>query len=63
MLLEGIVAQKRSRKKFSATKAVKAIARERIGTVPPTRAVPDRKKKTKREKYKLTTEQLLENSD
>lgn len=60
MLLEERVPQKRKQKKFSAAKAIKAVARERIGTVPPTRAVPDRKKKEKREKYKSTTKQLLE---
>jgi hypothetical protein len=53
------VGAKRKKKKFSATKAVKAVARERIGAVPPTRAVPDRKKKTHQEKYKPTTQQLL----
>lgn len=50
---------KKKKKRFSATKAVKAVARERIGAVPPTRAVPDRKKKTHQEKYKPTTQQLL----
>jgi len=53
------VGAKKKKKRFSATKAVKAVARERIGVVPPTRAVPDRKKKTHQEKYKPTTQQLL----
>ena len=48
------MARKKKPAKFSATKAVKAAAREQIGIVPPTRAVPEKKKKvTARHKPKL----------
>jgi len=56
------LAPKKKRKTFSATKAVKAVAREKIGAVPPTRAVPDRKKKASTQ-HKPTTRELLEESD
>lgn len=36
---------KRKPKAFSATKAVKANARERLGTPPPAALIPDRKHK------------------
>lgn len=55
--------RKTKRKTFSATKAVKAVAREKIGAPPPTRSVPDRKKREAREKYKPTIERLLEESE
>jgi hypothetical protein len=40
------------KKKFSAEKEVKAIARERVGTVPPSRPIPpkDVRKKPKHKK-------------
>jgi hypothetical protein len=53
--------KKKKKKKFSVTKAVKAAARERIGTVPPTRSVPE-KKKTPAEKHKPTLSKLLADS-
>jgi hypothetical protein len=62
-LSEKTLARKRKRKTFSATKAVKAVAREKIGAVPPTRSVPDRKKRQACEKYKPTIERLLEQSE
>lgn len=53
------MARKRKRT-FRAVQAVKELARERIGTPPPERVVPDRKKKSKsREKHKLTIGKLL----
>ena len=52
------MAKKGKKKRFSAVEAVKAMARERIGTPPPSRVVPDRKKK-KTEKHKLTLGELL----
>ena len=55
--------RKRKPKTFSATKAVKAVAREKIGAPPPTRSVPDRKKRQTRQKYKPTIERLLEESE
>jgi len=53
------MAKKRKKKRFSAVEAVKAMARERIGTPPPSRVVPDRKKKKNREKHKPTIGELL----
>ncbi len=51
---------KAKRKVFRATKAVKAAAREKIGSPPSTRVVPDRKKKQPQEKYKPTLGKFLE---
>jgi hypothetical protein len=46
---------------FSATKAVKANARERLGTPPPSRPLPDPKQKAaSRPKHKQTLANLLE---
>jgi len=59
----GTVSRRKKRKTFSAAKAVKAAAREKIGTVPPTRAVPDRKKKQMTGKRKPTTRELLNESE
>jgi hypothetical protein len=50
---------KRKSKRFSAVEAVKALARERIGTPPPGRIVRDRKKKKSREKHRPTLEKML----
>jgi hypothetical protein len=52
------MARKKKVKRFRAVTAVKEMARERIGTPPPTRVVPDRTKRTK-EKHKPTLERLL----
>jgi len=52
------MAKKGKKKRFSAVEAVKAMARERIGTPPPSRVVPGRKKK-KTEKHKPTMGELL----
>lgn len=53
----------RKRKKYSATKEVKAIARERVGPVPASRVVPpksDRKKpKHKQDLLKANPADLL----
>ena len=55
------MAKKNKVKPFRAVKAVKEAAREQIGAVPPTRLVPDQKKKRKeREKHKATIQDLLE---
>jgi len=48
---------KKKKKRFSAVQTVKAMARERIGTPPGSRVVPDRKKD---EKHKPTLGKLLE---
>jgi hypothetical protein len=50
---------KKKVKVFRAVKAVKAAAREQVGAPPPTRLVPDRKKRKAREKYKPTLNDLL----
>jgi hypothetical protein len=52
--------RKKKPKPFRAVEAVKALARERIGTPPASRVVPDRNKKKKREKHRLTLERLLD---
>jgi hypothetical protein len=49
---------KRKKKVFRATKAVKAAAREQIGSPPPTRLVPDGKKRAD-EKHKPTLGKIL----
>lgn len=50
--------RKRKKKTFSAAKAVREMARERVGSPRPSRLVPDRK--TKPEKHKPTLGKLLE---
>jgi hypothetical protein len=55
-----MVKKKRS-KRFRAVTAVKEMARERIGTPPPTQVVPDRTKR-KKEKHKPTLGKLLEDT-
>jgi protein-arginine kinase activator protein McsA len=46
------MAAKKKLKKFSVVKAVKSASREHVGTVPPTRAVPDEKERAKRREGK-----------
>jgi hypothetical protein len=53
--------KKKKAKRFRAVKAVKEMARERIGAPRPTQVVPDRKKR-KKEKHKVTLGQILEES-
>jgi hypothetical protein len=53
--------KKKKAKRFRAVEAVKALARERIGSPPASRVVPDRKKK-KTEKHKPKLETLLKES-
>jgi len=38
---------KKKTKRYNSTKEIKAIARERIGTVPPTRAIEPEKRRAK----------------
>lgn len=52
------MAKKRKRKRFRAVEAVKALARERIGTPPAERVLPNPKKK-KAEKHKPTLGELM----
>ncbi len=50
------MARKR-RPRFNAAKAVRAIARERLGAPPPSRPIPDkRRRKTKKHKKDLLRE-------
>jgi hypothetical protein len=53
------MARKRKQKQFRAVEAVKALARERIGSPPASHALADRKKKPK-EKHKPTLAKLLD---
>jgi hypothetical protein len=52
------MAAKKRPKRFTAVEAVKTMAREQIGAPPPSRVVPNRKKR-KTEKHKPTLERLL----
>ena len=53
--------KKAKKKVFRVVKAVKELARERIGTPPTVRVAPDSKKERKRkEKHKPTLGQLLQ---
>jgi len=55
-----MAARKRKPKRFSAAKAVKAAARNVVGTPPPTRAEPDiTKRKSSKEKHKPKLQDLL----
>ena len=58
-LSNNAMAGKKKTKRFRAVTAVKELARERIGTPPPTRVIPDRRKGTK-DKHKPTLRKLLE---
>ncbi|HXY02848.1 MAG TPA: hypothetical protein VEI49_04680 [Terriglobales bacterium] len=53
--------RKKKAKQFRAIEAVKALARERIGTPPPQRVTES--KKRKKEKHKAKLEDLLEPND
>jgi hypothetical protein len=58
------MARKKKLKPFRAVKAVKALARERIGAPKAEQVVPDRKKTAKHsEKHKTTLGQLLETGE
>jgi hypothetical protein len=54
--------KKKKPKRFRAVEAVKAMARERIGTPRPSRAIENRKK-TRTEKYKPTLGSMLDRSE
>jgi len=51
--------KKKKIKKFRAVEAVKALARERIGTPPPTQVARDKKKDSGAPKHKPTLGKLL----
>jgi hypothetical protein len=55
------MAKKKKIRPFRAATAVRELARERIGTPPPTQIVPDRKKR-KPEKHRPTLGKLLEDT-
>ena len=58
------VAKKKKPKKFSAVKAVKELARERIGAPGAEQVVPDLKKKRESsEKHKPTLGQMLQEGE
>jgi hypothetical protein len=49
---------RKRRPRFNAAKTVRAIARERVGAPPPSRPIPDkRRRKTKKHKKDLLREQ------
>ena len=54
------MARKKKKKRFDAVTAVKELVRERVGTPPTEKIVPNKKKKP--EKHKPTINQLLEES-
>ena len=55
---------KPKKRRFSVVKAVKANARDRVGTVPPERVLPDPKQKAQaRPRHKKTFTQLLNSSE
>ena len=47
---------KKKRKRFHATKEVRAIARERIGSPPPEKVIPNPKHKPEKHKKRLIAE-------
>jgi hypothetical protein len=53
-----IVVAKKKKKRFDVTKAVKAAAREQIGSPPVARIVPDKKKRPA-QKHKATLGRML----
>ena len=53
------MATRKKKKKFSATKAIKALARELIGAPPPVQKVPTLKESRKQDKHKPTLGKLL----
>jgi hypothetical protein len=53
------MATRKRKKKFSATKAVKALARETIGSPPPVQRIPTLKESRKDQKHKPTLGKLL----
>jgi hypothetical protein len=50
---------KRKKESFSATKAVKANARERVGQPKPSRVLPDAPRTGRKAKYKPRIEEIL----
>jgi hypothetical protein len=62
-MMEPMPKKKKKLKPFSALKVVKELSRDRIGTLPASRVVPDRKKKLEASnKHKPKLEDLLNES-
>ena len=57
------MARRKKKPKFRSVAAVKELARERIGTPPPSRIVADRKKAKPQEKHKPTLARLIDEMD
>jgi hypothetical protein len=53
---------KEKRERFSAAKAVKANARERVGQPKPARILQDRPRTGRKAKYKAKMEEMLDDS-
>lgn len=53
------MAGRKRKKKFNATKAVKSLAREAIGSPPPVQRIPTLKESRKEDKHKPTLGKLL----
>jgi hypothetical protein len=58
-----MIVAKKKKEEFSAAKAVKANARERVGQPKPARVVDDTPKTGRKVKHKQTLEQVLEQQD
>jgi hypothetical protein len=58
---DGLVPRKKRSKKFRAIEVVKALARERIGSPPTSKVVPNQKRKP--QKHKPTLGQMLEEKE
>ena len=59
---DGAMAKKRKLKKFRKVEAVKALARERIGTPRASQAIPDGRERNEK-KHKTTLKKLLAEND
>jgi hypothetical protein len=63
-MMLNMAAKKKKLKRFSAVQAVKEMSRDRIGTLPVSRVVPDRKKKLETsKKHKPSLEKLVEGAE
>jgi hypothetical protein len=58
-LMVGFMAPRKKKKRFSATKAVKSMARDAIGMPPPVQRIPTLKESRKDSKHKPTLGKLL----
>jgi hypothetical protein len=63
-MMSDMAAKKKKLKRFSAVQAVKEMSRDRIGTLPVSRVVPDRRKKLEAsKKHKPTLGDLLDGKE